>query len=152
MLKQSATYAQQIAKLREHGCVITDEAFCEKILSRVSYYRLSAYFLTFRMKDKSYAPETDFNKAYELYEFDRKLRRLLFSAVDELEVYLRTQLSYYHSQKYGSDGYMSATSFSARHDHLAFISRVNNMVKSNGRTRGRFCCVDTTEPSPCALL
>jgi len=29
MLKQSASYAQQIAKLREHGCTISNETFCE---------------------------------------------------------------------------------------------------------------------------
>jgi abortive infection bacteriophage resistance protein len=133
MLKQSATYAQQIAKLREHGCAITDETFCEEVLSRVSYYRLSAYFLTFKKKDGSYMPGTDFNKVYKLYEFDRKLRRLLFSVVDELEVYLRAQLSYYHSHKYGADGYMNAANFNARHDHLGFISRINDLVKSNDK-------------------
>jgi len=133
MLKQPYTYAQQIAKLREHGCTITDEGFCEDALSRISYYRLSAYFLTFRTKDGQYAPGTDFNKVYRLYEFDRKLRRLLFSVVDELEVYLRAQFSYYHSHKYGPEGYMSATSFNTRHDHLGFISRINDMVKSNDK-------------------
>jgi abortive infection bacteriophage resistance protein len=133
MLKQSASYAQQIDKLREHGCAIDDETFCEKVLSRVSYYRLSAYFLTFRKKDGNYMPGTDFNKVYMLYEFDRKLRRLLFSVIDELEIYLRAQFSYYHSHKYGPDGYMNAANFSARHDHLGFISRVNDMVKSNDK-------------------
>jgi abortive infection bacteriophage resistance protein len=133
MLKQSATIEQQIAKLREHGCTITDEYLCKKVLSRVSYYRLSAYFLTFTKNDGSYLPGTDFSKVYELYEFDRKLRRLLFSVVDELEVYLRAQLSYFHAHKYGSDGYMSAANFNARHDHLGFISRINDLVKSNDK-------------------
>jgi abortive infection bacteriophage resistance protein len=133
MLKQSATYAQQIAKLREHGCIVTDEVFCEKVLSRVSYYRLSAYFLTFRKKDKSYMPGTDFNRVYKLYEFDRKLRRLLFAVIDELEVYLRAQLSYLHTHKYGPDGYMNAVNFGARHDHLGFVSRINDAVKSNDK-------------------
>ena len=43
MLKQPSTYTQQIAKLREHGCAVADEAICEEFLSRVSYYRLTAY-------------------------------------------------------------------------------------------------------------
>jgi len=133
MLKQPTTYSQQIAKLREHGCIVVDEAFCEEVLSRVSYYRLSAYFLTFRMNDKTYLPGTDFNNVYKLYEFDQKLRRLLFSVIDELEVYLRAQLSYYHSHIYGADGYMNAANFNPRHDHLGFISRINDMVKSNDK-------------------
>jgi abortive infection bacteriophage resistance protein len=131
MLKRSATYAQQIAKLRDHGCIISDEAFCEEVLSRISYYRLSAYFLAFRRKDGSYLPGTDFNQVYMLYEFDRKLRRLLFSVIDELEVFLQAQLSYYHSHKYGADGYMNPINFNSRHDHPGFISRINDLVKSN---------------------
>jgi abortive infection bacteriophage resistance protein len=133
MLKQSATYAQQIAKLREHGCVITDETFCEEVLSRISYYRLSAYFLTFKTKDGKYAPGTDFNKVYKLYEFDRKLRRLLFSVLEELEVYLRVQLSYYHTGKYGADGYLNPANFNFHHNHLDFASRLNDLVNGNDK-------------------
>ncbi len=73
MLKKPATYAQQIAKLREHGCSVSSEAFCEEVLSRVGYYRLSAYFLLFRATDNSYKAGTDFNNVYKLYEFERKL-------------------------------------------------------------------------------
>jgi len=46
MLKPPSSYEQQIAKLRDHGCTVSDEAFCEEVLSRISYYRLSAYLLT----------------------------------------------------------------------------------------------------------
>jgi len=130
MLKQPAAYEQQIAKLREHGCEITDEALCKEILSRVSYYRLSAYFLTFRNKDGTYTQGTDLSKIYRLYEFDRKLRNLIFSVLEELEVYLRAQFSYHHSLKYGADGYRDATNFSARHDHANFIERIGDLVKS----------------------
>ena len=133
MLKQPAKYARQIAKLREHGCTITDEAFCEEVLSRISYYRLSAYFLTFRMKDGKYVPGTDFNKVYRLYEFDRKLRRLLFSVLEELEVYLRAQLSYYHAHKYGADGYMNPANFNFHHNHLDFAARLNELVNGNDK-------------------
>ena len=101
MVKQSSTYEQQIAKLREHGCTVSDGAFCDEVLSRVSYYRLSAYFLTFKMEDGLYASGTDFNKVFRIYEFDCNLRRLLFSVLEELEIYIRAQLSYYHTQKYG---------------------------------------------------
>ncbi|MCL2187521.1 MAG: Abi family protein [Defluviitaleaceae bacterium] len=133
MLKQSASYEQQIAKLLEHGCTISDEAFCEDVLSRVSYYRLSAYFLTFKMKDGRYADGTDFNKVYMLYEFDRKLRRLLFSVLEELEVYIRAQLSYYHTHKYGADGYLNPANFNYHHNHLDFASRLNDLVNSNDK-------------------
>ena len=99
MLKKPATYEQQMAKLREHGCIIPDGTFCEEALSHIGYYRLSAYFLTFKTSEGNYMPGTDFNNIYRIYEFDRKLRRLLFSLIDELEVFLKAQLSYHHSHK-----------------------------------------------------
>ncbi|MDR1558806.1 MAG: Abi family protein [Clostridiales bacterium] len=105
MLKQPATYKQQIGKLREHGCTVSDDGFCEEVLSRISYYRLSAYFLTYRAKDGKYKPGTTFETVYRLYEFDRKLQGLLFSVLAELEVYLRARFSYYHTHKYGAEGY-----------------------------------------------
>jgi len=131
VLKQPATYKQQIEKLREHGCEISDDAFCEEILTRISYYRLTAYFLPFRTASGKYKPGTSFEKVYSLYEFDRKLRSLIFSVVEELEVYLRAQLSYYHTHKYGSAGYLNPVNFSNRHNHEKFTERVNDLLKSN---------------------
>jgi abortive infection bacteriophage resistance protein len=131
MLKKPATYQEQIDKLREHGCVVDDVSYCEEVLSKISYYRLSAYFLPFRISDGRYKPGTDFVKVYNLYEFDRKLRRLIFSAIEELEVYLRAQLSYYHSHKYGSDGYLNPANFSSRHNHTRFTERIDELLKSN---------------------
>ncbi|MCL2436532.1 MAG: Abi family protein [Clostridiales bacterium] len=130
MLKQPATYEQQIARLREHGCMVPDETLCEEILSRVSYYRFSAYFLTFKNKDGTYMQGTDFGKIYRLYEFDHKLRHLIFSVLEELEVYLRAQFSYHHSLTYGADGYRHAVNFSTRHNHMNFIERIDDLVKS----------------------
>ena len=133
MIKQSSTYEQQIAKLREHGCAVSDELFCKEILSRVSYYRLSAYFLTFKMEDGLYAPGTDFNKVFGIYEFDCKLRRLLFSVLEDLEIYLRAQLSYYHTQKYGALGYLNPDNFNSRHSHADFTARLDELVNGNDK-------------------
>lgn len=131
MLKQPSTYKQQIEKLREHGCVVSDEEFCEEVLTRISYYRLSAYFLPFITSKDTYKSGTDFIKIYNLYEFDRKLRRIIFSVIEELEVYLRAQLSYYHTHKYGSDGYMDPSNFNSRHNHDRFKERISDLLKSN---------------------
>jgi len=133
MLKQPATYAEQMIKLRENGCIIIDDAFCEEVLSRINYYRFSAYLLTFKMADGTYAEGTSFEMVYRLYEFDRKLRRILFPVIEELEVYLRAQLSYFHSHKYGADGYMQAANYNKRHNHAQFIARINDSIKSNSK-------------------
>jgi abortive infection bacteriophage resistance protein len=133
MLKQPATYAQQITRLRQHGCAITDEAFCEEVLSRVSYYRLSAYFLPFKSADGNYKPGTNFNEVYKLYEFDRKLRRVLFTMIEEIEVYLRTQFAYFHAHKYGADGYMNPADFNQYHNHARFMAHIGDLLQNNSK-------------------
>jgi len=75
-VKPSTTYGQQIEKLRSRGCIISDEIFATTVLSRVNYYRLTAYLLPFRRPDGSYVQGTDFNTVYRIYEFDRKLRHI----------------------------------------------------------------------------
>lgn len=50
-VKPYLSYEGQINKLREKGCIIADDSFCESILVNIGYYRLSAYFLPFKNKN-----------------------------------------------------------------------------------------------------
>ena len=59
------------------------------VLKAVSYYRLSAYFLPFKNNDDTYVKGTNFEQVFDIYEFDRKLRRIIFSAIEEIEVFTR---------------------------------------------------------------
>jgi len=130
-LKQPTTYNQQIEKLRSRGCQVTDTSFCIKVLSRINYYRLSAYFLPFRKPDESYLPGTDFNDIYQIYEFDRALRNLLFAAIEEVEIYLRAQFAYFHSHKYGVTGYLDAANYNTRHRHDKFQQLIEAEIQKN---------------------
>ena len=104
-VKPYLSYEGQINKLREKGCIIDDDSFCRDILVNIGYYRLSAYFLPFKSFDGTYMNNLSFERVYRVYEFDRKLRNLLFSAIEVIEVSLRTRLAHFHSEKYGPLGY-----------------------------------------------
>jgi len=130
-LKQPTTYHQQIEKLRSRGCQVTDVPFCIKILSQINYYRLSAYFLPFKKPDGNYLPGTDFNDIYQIYEFDRALRNLLFAAIEEVEIYLRSQFAYFHSHKYGVTGYLNAANYNLRHRHDKFQKLLETEIQNN---------------------
>ena len=71
MTKSPTTCTQQIALLRSRGRFVEDESFAEEALSRINYYRLSAYFRPFNTGNDSYLPVTFFGEIYHLYEFDR---------------------------------------------------------------------------------
>jgi abortive infection bacteriophage resistance protein len=130
-LKPPTAYNQQWEKLRSRGCQISDIPVCEKILSRINYYRLSAYFLPFKRADGNYMPGTDFNTVYQIYEFDRKLRNPIFAAIAEVEIYLWAKFAYYHTHEYGVLGYMDAANYNQRHRHDRFKELIETETKNN---------------------
>lgn len=130
-VKPHLSYGGQIEKLREKGCIISDDSFCENILVNIGYYRLSAYFLPFKNEDGKYTEDLVFEKVYHIYEFDRKLRNLLFSAIEVIEVSLRTRLAHFHSEKYGPLGYLDASTFSEKHDAEKFKQNINREIENN---------------------
>ena len=72
-----------LANLKDKGLVIEDEEMAIAFLGHVSYFRFVAYLRPFKMNDDTdrYKPTATFEKAVALYEFDAKLRMLLFSAI-----------------------------------------------------------------------
>jgi abortive infection bacteriophage resistance protein len=128
-IKPPTKYEHQVEKLRSKGCIIHDENHVIDILSKVNYYRLSAYFLPFKQHDETYIAGTDFDIVYQIYEFDRKMRLILFSAIEEIEVNLRSILAYYHAHKYGAMGYLDNKNYYPKHNHIEFISRIEEEKK-----------------------
>ena len=130
-IKPFTTYAQQIEILRSHGCLIRDEAQCQDALSSIGYYRFTAYFLPFKQSDGQYVEGTNFDTVFNIYEFDRKLRNILFGAIEEIEVYLRAKLSYYHAEKYGPIGYQKKENFSGKHDQVKLDNNIKREIENN---------------------
>lgn len=114
--KPHLTFEKQIQKLKKNGLTISNDSFAIKKLSHTNYYRLSAYFLPFQYpKNSTFANkffnDVEFRQIINLYDFDAKLRRLIFGALEVIEVYIRTQIAYHHSLKYGAFGYLEHSSF-----------------------------------------
>lgn len=130
-VKLPTTYKEQIEKLRSRGCIINDDVACEAILKNIGYYRLSAYFLPFKTSDGKYRGGISFARIYYIYEFDRKLRNLIFSAIEVIEVSLKSKLSYFHSQKYGPLGYLDPTSFNSKHNDKKFKENISREIDNN---------------------
>ena len=130
-IKKATTYREQLSKIRERGCLIEDEATCLKILEVVNYYRLTAYFLPFRNSDSSYLPGTSLEKVYGIYEFDRLLRQILFSALEEIEIALRSRLAYFFVHKHSPTAYLNGSNFSKYHNHEKFIETLQREIDHN---------------------
>lgn len=129
--KNPATIKEQLSKLKERGCIIEDEEQAAQTLSYVNYYRLVHYFAIFLADKKHYKAGTTFNKVLKVYDFDRELRILCLSVLEELEINFRACVSNYHAIKYGALGYLNPSTFDYHHNHRAFLGKVERMIDSN---------------------
>ena len=129
-IKPHLSYQKQIEKLRSRRCTIHDEEFCKWVLINTNYYRLSAYFLPF-LHNEMYEENTEFEKIFHLYEFDRKLRGLLFASIEIIEVSFRAKIAYFHSSKYGPLGYLDPKTFNNHHNKQKFDETINREIENN---------------------
>jgi len=132
-VKPATSYKDQLEKLRSRGCIIDDEPEAIKILSSINYYRFTAYFLPLKGADDLYRQGTNFKTVYRIYEFDRKIRHIIFSAIEEIEIFVRAIFAYYHAHTFGALGYLDYKNYNRRHDHTEFIARINNEKKKQSK-------------------
>lgn len=105
--KPHKTIQEQIALLQSRDLLIANPIRAARHLSNISYYRLSAYMLPYKIVESGVYQDkfkngTTWDEIYDLYVFDRKLRLLVFDAIERIEIAIRTQIIYQLSQKYGS--------------------------------------------------
>jgi abortive infection bacteriophage resistance protein len=90
-LKKPYTIDEQIKKLKDHGVVISDEAFARNVLQKVSYYRLSGYMLQYRLSIDSHEmiKGIRFEDIYTAYCFDEEIRSLLRQYIEKAEFFYK---------------------------------------------------------------
>ena len=124
--------AQQVALLASRGMTIEDPAFAEGILSRVNYYRLSAYSRSFRIDGSDrFKPGASFARVVELYEIDRRLRLALMDAIERVEVAVRTTITSTYSARYGTFGHVSPKNFDPRFAHAEWSQKLAKEVEDS---------------------
>lgn len=99
--KDILTFREQLALLEERGLFIDDWQQAEQFLTRVSYYRLSGYWWSLQEDTLTHEFEegVSFEEIIKRYTFDRKLRLIVFDAIERIEIALRTSLIYFLSHE-----------------------------------------------------
>ncbi len=110
--KEHKTFEEQLELLKQRDLIISNESYALNKLKHINYYRLSAYFLPFQYRKDSpnnnnFFPNTSFENIIKLYYFDTELRKIIFEAIEAIEIYLRTQIAYFHAKRYGAFGYFN---------------------------------------------
>ncbi|WMM73019.1 Abi family protein [Rhodococcus pyridinivorans] len=106
--KPHLTYEEQVQKMQERGIQCSSERALE-LVTRVGYYRLSAYVYPFRVllpreeqckvspvhyRSEKIRSGTKLSHVEGLWQFDRRLRLLCLDALETIEVALRTRVAY----------------------------------------------------------
>jgi abortive infection bacteriophage resistance protein len=94
--KQVLDSAQLVQRLCDRGMVVPDAAAAIRVLSRVNYFRLSAYWYTdidLDAPNQTFHEGTDFDRVVRLYEFDQQLRQLTWKRIEIIEIALRSCIS-----------------------------------------------------------
>lgn len=129
--KTFKTFDEQIEILKQRKLNISNDSYALSKLHRINYYRLSAYFLPFQHskggdKKDDFLNDSSFEDIMQLYYFDGELRKIIFEAIESIEIYFRTQITYNHAFKYEPFGYLEKENFETSQD---FFDRVITNLK-----------------------
>ncbi len=117
--------------------VIEDEGRALSQLSSISYFRLANYWRVMedRTDPRFFSPNTRFEDVVYRYVFDRKLRDLIFTAIQDIEIALRTRVVHHFSMKFGAFWFMDKSLFK---DEEIFARCQDSLVKDFARTKEDF--------------
>ena len=135
--KPPITISEQINTLKQRGLVINDIPFAEKILSEISYFRFVAYLRPME-SDKAthrFKINSTFENAVQLYNFDSELRKIIFNALQHIEVAIRAKVIQNFSINYGPFWFMKENLFKNKEK---YTDNFNNIIKEIKRSKEDF--------------
>ena len=100
--KQTLDTPDLLALLKQRGLVITNEQEALKTLSVISYFRLACYFRPMEADKQThkFREGSTLEQVMALYEFDTALRDMVFCAIRQIEVALRTRINHHFSRNH----------------------------------------------------
>ena len=136
--KPSLSITEQISRLKERGLKFKDEEKSGHYLSNISYYRLRAYTYPFQDNanpEHPFVKDIFFEDIIELYVFDRRLRLLVFNAIEKIEIALRTKIVYEFSLNHGSHWHEEASMY---RNNYFFNKNINTLYEEVDRSSETF--------------
>lgn len=133
-LKKHASIEKQVAIMKERGLTISDERSAQNTLFCVNYYRLSGYLHNFKkLGSDKYVEKLTWNRLKRIYDFDRKLTRVLMYALEDIEESLKTRISYIITSHYPDDPmiYLRPNIYRNYDNYLCFVDHFYKAKDNN---------------------
>lgn len=131
-LKPPLSLEDQIHKLKNRGLLIHDEEKAIHYLTNISFYRLRAYTYPFQDNYNPLHPfvkKVFFEEIISLYVFDRKLRILVFDALEKIEIALRCRITHKLSMAYGGHWFLNKELFRNESIYLSNLVSLDTEIK-----------------------
>jgi abortive infection bacteriophage resistance protein len=110
--KPALIFNDQLALIESRGLAIPSKDRALRWLRTIGYYRLSAYFLPFKVPlQDQFQPGATFDQIVSLYKFDADLRLLVMQAIDRIEIAIQTAVTYQLAHTLGPFGYTDPANF-----------------------------------------
>ena len=132
--KQPLDYSEILDLLESRGLIIKDRNKAIDCLKVVSYFRLDNYFHPME-SDKIrhfFKPNSTFENAMDLYRFDCDLRELIFTAIQAVEIALRSKMIHHISLQYGAFWFTDESLFRDSNIHHKCLEQIRQELR---RTR-----------------
>ena len=135
--KQAIDFSEQLEQLKQRGLIIDDEDTAILYLHSISYFRLTNYLVPMETNSftHTFRPQSHLHTAIALYNFDRKLRSLIFASIQDIEVALRTRIIHYFSLVHGPFWFMENNLF---RDQSIQQTCINNIATEVNRSKEDF--------------
>lgn len=148
--KPALSVDQQLQKLAERGMNVANHSDARHYLSTLNYYRLAAYWLGMESDHAShqFSPGASFERAVDLYIFDREFRLLLLDAIERVEVAVRTQYAYQLGHKYGSHPHLQPALFKPKWSYSENLTSLKNEARRSKENFIRHLLQSYAEPVP----
>ena len=137
MSKPARTYTEQLQILKGRGLGVPDEPFALNCLAHHNYYRLSAYRFPFTLPGQpdQFLPGTTFNQIWDLYQYDRELRRLVIEGCKRVEISVRSRWAYEIGHQLGPLAYLQNQHFA---DPLIHARTLTKLYQEMDRSKEEF--------------
>ena len=126
-----------IQTLKDRGLSITDDNKALAFLENVSYFRFRTYLRPMEQDTvmHQYKSGASFGKAVSLYLFDTRLRMLIFSAIQQIEVSLRAKIINHFSLSHGAFWFVQPELATDKHK---FTENLSTLERELQRSKDEF--------------
>lgn len=133
------SFNEQVSLIIEKGIEIKDKDYAKEMLQQIGYFPLiGGYKHLFKIPTTNkYKAGTTIEEIISLYKFDKELRKLFFKYLLQIERHMRSLISYYFTQYYGTvqKQYLDIKNYNdTKRNHATIVKLISTLKRATTTT------------------